>query len=167
MGKSPHWRERLLGTLEGQLQLATYLAVFVGFTGASCAGLWVSERSLFRQHEIRMMQEGEDLTFALKRLALRPDFARVSVEQQLNRFSNKRTLFWLERADETFVLPTSDNSRVLSRALLNRTPTASIERPLHQERNSWFIKLVNFLMVRLFGPRVLHSAPALATSLIG
>ena len=136
MGKSPHWRERLLGTLEGQLQLATYLAVFVGFTGASCAGLWVSERSLFRQHEIRMMQEGEDLTFALKRLALRPGFARVSVEQQLNRFSSKRTLFWLERADDTFVLPTSDNSRVLSRALLNRTPTASIREAItYQERN--------------------------------
>ena len=136
MGKSPHWRERLLGTLEGQLQLATYLAVFVGFTGASCAGLWVSERSLFRQHEIRMMQEGEDLTFALKRLALRPGFARVSVEQQLNRFSNKRALFWLERADDTFVLPTSDNSRVLSRALLNRTPTASIREAItYQERN--------------------------------
>ena len=82
MGKSPHWRERLLGTLEGQLQLATYLAVFVGFTGASCAGLLVSERSLFRQHEIRMMYEGEQLVEALKRLPSSPKRARVRVEQQ-------------------------------------------------------------------------------------
>jgi hypothetical protein len=40
------WRERLLGSLQGQLQLATYLIVFAGFTGASTAGLWVGQRNL-------------------------------------------------------------------------------------------------------------------------
>ena len=39
MGTSRPWRQQLLGSLQGQLQLATYLAVFLGFTGASVAGL--------------------------------------------------------------------------------------------------------------------------------
>ena len=30
-----NWRSKLLGTLEGQLQLATYTAVLIGFTGAT------------------------------------------------------------------------------------------------------------------------------------
>ena len=32
MALSPSWRTKLLGSLQGQLQLATYLAVFLGFT---------------------------------------------------------------------------------------------------------------------------------------
>ena len=34
MARSNPWRRQLLGSLQGQLQLATYLAVFVGFKGA-------------------------------------------------------------------------------------------------------------------------------------
>ena len=33
MALSPSWRNKLLGSLQGQLQLATYLAVFLGFRG--------------------------------------------------------------------------------------------------------------------------------------
>ena len=46
MGLSRPWRQQLLGSLQGQLQLATYLAVFVGFTGASIAGLWTGQCNL-------------------------------------------------------------------------------------------------------------------------
>ena len=46
MGPSRPWRRQLLGTLKGQLQLATHVDVFVGFTGASVAGLWIGQRNL-------------------------------------------------------------------------------------------------------------------------
>ena len=45
MPSQRRWRQRLLGSLQGQLQLATYLVVFAGFTGASTAGLWVGQRN--------------------------------------------------------------------------------------------------------------------------
>ena len=35
MASRYRWQQRLLGSLKGQLQLATYLVVFFGFTGAS------------------------------------------------------------------------------------------------------------------------------------
>jgi hypothetical protein len=46
MPSQRRWRQRLLGSLQGQLQLATYLVVFAGFTGASTAGLLVGQRNL-------------------------------------------------------------------------------------------------------------------------
>ena len=46
MPSQRRWRERLLGSLQGQLQLATYLVVFAGFTGASTASFWVGQRNL-------------------------------------------------------------------------------------------------------------------------
>jgi hypothetical protein len=46
MPSQRRWRQRLLGSLQGQLQLATYLVVFAGLTGASMAGLWVGQRNL-------------------------------------------------------------------------------------------------------------------------
>jgi hypothetical protein len=46
MTSQSRWRQRLLGSLHEQLQHATYLVVFAGFTGASTAGLWVGQRNL-------------------------------------------------------------------------------------------------------------------------
>jgi hypothetical protein len=45
MPSQRRWRQRLLGSLQGQLQLATYLVVFAGLTGASMAGLWVGQQT--------------------------------------------------------------------------------------------------------------------------
>ena len=45
MASGSNWRSQLLGSLEGQLQLATYTAVLIGFTGATTTGLWLSNRN--------------------------------------------------------------------------------------------------------------------------
>ena len=50
-------RQQLLGSLQGQLQLATYLVVFLGFTGASSVGLLIGQRPhcrLYRPHPRRL-----------------------------------------------------------------------------------------------------------------
>mgnify|MGYP004258739813 CR=1 FL=1 len=97
MALSPSWRDKLLGSLQGQLQLATYLAVFLGFTGASCAGLWVSERNLFRQHSMAVTQSAAGIAQALERLPDPP--SRLRVQQQLESISDKRTIFWFQQPD--------------------------------------------------------------------
>ena len=98
-----HWRDRLLGTLQGQLQLATYVTVFFGFTGASCAGLWVSERNLFRQHSMAVEQSAAGIALALERLPDPP--SRLRVQQQLESISDKRTIFWFQQADGSLIFP--------------------------------------------------------------
>ena len=90
MTSRSHWRDRLLGTLQGQLQLATYVTVFLGFTGASCAGLWVSERNLFRQHSMAVEQSAASIAQALERLPVPP--SRLRVQQQLDSISDNLSL---------------------------------------------------------------------------
>ena len=55
MASRYRWRQQLLGSLQGQLQLATYLVVFLGFTGASLVGLLIGQRNQlakdYRSHE--------------------------------------------------------------------------------------------------------------------
>ena len=46
MASRYRWRQQLLGSLQGQLQLATYLVVFLCFTGASSVGLLIGQRHL-------------------------------------------------------------------------------------------------------------------------
>ena len=46
MASRYRWRQQLLGSLQGQLQLATYLVVFLCFTGASSVGLLIGQRNL-------------------------------------------------------------------------------------------------------------------------
>ena len=46
MASRYRWRQQLLGSRQGQLQLATYLVVFLGFTGASSVGLLIGQRNL-------------------------------------------------------------------------------------------------------------------------
>ena len=98
-----HWRDRLLGTLQGQLQLATYVTVFLGFTGASCAGLWISERTLFRQHSMAIEQTAAGIAQALERLPDPP--SRLRVQQQLESISDKRTIFWFQQSDGSLIFP--------------------------------------------------------------
>lgn len=105
MTSQRHWRDRLLGTLQGQLQLATYVTVFLGFTGASCAGLWVSERNLFRQHSMMVEQSAAVIAQALERLPDPP--SRLRVQQQLESISDKRTIFWFQQNDGSLIFPRS------------------------------------------------------------
>ena len=46
MASRYRWRQQLLGSMQGQLQLATYLVVFLSFTGPSSVGLLIGQRNL-------------------------------------------------------------------------------------------------------------------------
>ena len=46
MASRYRWRQQLLCSLQGQLQLATYLVVFHDFTGASSVGLLIGQLHL-------------------------------------------------------------------------------------------------------------------------
>ena len=65
MALSPSWRTKLLGSLQGQLQLATYLAVFVGFTGASGVGLWIGQRNLIQNDERELRRSADSIQMCL------------------------------------------------------------------------------------------------------
>jgi hypothetical protein len=72
MRPSYRWRERLLGSLQGQLQLATYLVVFAGFTGASSVGLYLGQRNVFSNERKLARASIEECTHAIENLTENP-----------------------------------------------------------------------------------------------
>ena len=104
MGTSRPWRQQLLGSLQGQLQLATYLAVFLGFTGASVAGLWVGQRNLIDSAGRDLQQSAGAIATSL----LESKEQTQSVRRELLLHSSLRRQLWLERSDGQLLLPRSD-----------------------------------------------------------
>ena len=110
-----NWRSQLLGSLEGQLQLATYIAVLIGFTGATTTGLWLSNRTQIRNGEADLQANTEHLSNALVDYDYlgqghsAKDWSpaiQLQVRQELRDHSSVRTTIWIELADGRLVLPT-------------------------------------------------------------
>ena len=97
------WRQRLLGSLQGQLQLATYLMVFIGFTGASSVGLWIGQRNLIEK-EISVLRSSADYC----QNAISTQSEDALLQDVLVEHSSHRTTLWLEQPDGSLIIPVSD-----------------------------------------------------------
>ena len=115
MASGSNWRSQLLGSLEGQLQLATYTAVLIGFTGATTTGLWLSNRNQIRNGEAELQANAEHMSnnlVAHDHLGQghsAKDWSptvQAEVRQELRDHSSVRTTLWIELADGRLVLPT-------------------------------------------------------------
>ena len=123
MAGSFSWRRQLLGSLQGQIQVATYLAVFVGFTGATCAGLLVSERTLFKEHSWELRLHTDSLARRLQELPPQEYL------EELEDTSDTRTLYWLDQADGPR-LASSRRAKQLAAEALSLLPQLS---PDHEQ----------------------------------
>lgn len=92
MRSSYRWRERLLGSLQGQLQLATYLVVFVGFTGASSVGLFLGQRNMFANERLLARASIEESENVIQNLTGDP----AALEKQLLFHSGNKNQLWVE-----------------------------------------------------------------------
>ena len=113
MESSPSWRDQLLGSLQGQLQVATYLAVFVGFTGASSVGLWTGQRNLIQNNAAELRRSAASIQACLSKGGTDKDF----VQQELLLHSSMRTSLWVENSDGSLVLPQSDHLEISDTAI--------------------------------------------------
>ena len=171
MASHPHWREQLLGSLQGQIQLATYLAVFVGFTGASCAGLWVSERTLFQEHGRELQRQARAIDVNLQRLIAQQPAAAAAlpgaaqIRAELARFSDYRTLYWAVLPDGSTVVPASKDlpmeQELVRRALaVNPDPVLLQQRVLNSGEQQFLIEalLLSDAGLRLWAARDITSS---------
>ncbi|WP_413324611.1 sensor histidine kinase [Synechococcus sp. MIT S9503] len=108
MSRSSNWRSRLMATMLGQLQLATYTAVMLGFTGATSTGLWLSERSRLSVGEDRLQSASESLALRLRADGHHQDNETV-ILQELQEHSSGRTKLWLEKPDGQVLTPRQDH----------------------------------------------------------
>ena len=101
MASRYRWRQQLLGSLQGQLQLATYLVVFLGFTGASSVGLLIGQRNLLANDQQLARQSIALCDKAIRGLQDDP----AQLEQELLFHSNANTSLWIEDNSGTLLRP--------------------------------------------------------------
>ena len=97
MASRYRWRQQLLGSLQGQLQLATYLVVFLGFTGASSVGLLIGQRNLLANDQQLARQSISLCDKAISDLQNEP----ARLEQELLFHSSANTSLWIQTANTT------------------------------------------------------------------
>lgn len=143
MASHHRWRQQLLGSLQGQLQLATYLVVFLGFTGASSVGLLIGQRNLI-QNEVRILRSSA--ASVQECLAAGGSDDRF-VRQELLVHSSARTNLWVEKANGQLVLPESDHLKVSRAAVMaamaiNPNRTVGLQRFVDVENRRLLTELV-------------------------
>ena len=101
MASRYRWRQQLLGSVQGQLQLATYLVVFLGFTGASSVGLLIGQRNLLANDQ-QLARQGIALCDkAISGLQNNP----AQLEEELLFHSNANTSLWIEGKTGSLLRP--------------------------------------------------------------
>lgn len=86
----------------GQLQLATYAAVLLGFTAATSTGLWLSERTRLQVGEAELRAGSESLAFCL---VAHGGEGKDVIRRELQDHSSVRTQLWLEQPDGSVLSP--------------------------------------------------------------
>ena len=137
------WRQTLLGSLQGQLQLATYLAVFIGFTGASSAGLWIGQRNLIQNNLRELRRSADSIQQRLRKGGTGDDHVR----QELLLHSGMRTSLWIEQADGSLVLPESDHLSISDQTIraamaANQKRIVGLQQQLSLGENQYLSELV-------------------------
>ena len=101
MVSSFRWRKRLLGSLQGQLQLATYLVVFVGFTGASTVGQYLGQRRIHAEERALVQVIVEECEHVVNSLHGDPE----GLEKAMLFHSGINNLIWIEYQSGSLYYP--------------------------------------------------------------
>lgn len=100
------WRHKIFGSLLGQLRLAAFASVCLGFSAASAFTLLINRDCLLHhQHDDQRLAAGS-LADALDRLVADPSVAHSAhLHGELDRRSDRERFFWVQREDGSLLLP--------------------------------------------------------------
>ncbi len=124
---NPSWRSQLIGSLKGQLQVATYIAVLLGFTGATTTGLWLSNQTQIRLGEAELTANGEHMLQALvdhnhlgqgRRSGYWDRNEEEHIRQKLRNHSSVRSTLWIELSDGRLILPVDSHIPIPTKLLM-------------------------------------------------
>ncbi len=113
MKRPSPWRQHLLGSIEGQLQLATGAVLLVGFSIASLGTLWVTRQNLLRDLDADTSSINRSITGEVRDSLASPPLERNRrLLQARERQTNWKHTVWLELADGTDLLPSHSEGSV-------------------------------------------------------
>lgn len=100
-------RSYLLGTLQGQVQFATYLIIFVGFGVASTGSLYLSTKDLQHHHHMQVERQSGNLKKCISAGLRGPAVRASDITQCLSTFSGWGMLSWAMTSGGQILLPNS------------------------------------------------------------
>ena len=113
MKQRSSWLQHLLGSIEGQLKLATGLVLLLGFSIASLGTLWVTRQNLVHDLEADSASINRSITGEAKASIALPMLERNRrLLQARERQTNWKHTVWLELADGTDLLPSHSEGSV-------------------------------------------------------
>jgi signal transduction histidine kinase len=115
-GPPPHgWRQHLFGSLLGQLRLAAFTSVFLGFTAASAFTVLINQQCLLRQQQAGQRLTAGSLTLSLDQSSSDPSPGNAShLRQELDRLSVRERFFWVQHSDGSLVVPQPGSSQTMA-----------------------------------------------------
>lgn len=111
----PTWKQKLTGSLQGRLELATFFALFFGFTAASSSSLLLGDHNLRRHHHMQVQRQASELNLCLdgSQGSGTPVSTKLaSIETCLTRFSGWGHFFWMRTADGRWLVPDAGVTQV-------------------------------------------------------
>ena len=105
------WKQRLTGSLQGRLELATFAALFFGFTAASSSSLLLGDHNLRRHHHMQVERQAAELNACLEG-GKKTSSMNAYLETCLTRFSGWGHFFWIRTADGRWLMPDAGVTQV-------------------------------------------------------
>jgi signal transduction histidine kinase len=97
------------------LELATFFALFFGFTAASSSSLLLGDLNLRRHHHMQVERQGSDLNLCLdggQTSGTPVSASAASIETCLTRFSGWGHFFWIRTVDGRWLVPDASVTKV-------------------------------------------------------
>lgn len=131
------WRQRLLGSIQGRLQLASFAAVFLGFSFASSASVWLNYRNLIQQHHRHASRVSTLMMSCLSEsshggaglnhsVRIPPE----RVQPCLNEYSGDDFFFWIQQSNGERLKPSTKVVQV-PEGLMEAASRLLASRPFH------------------------------------
>ena len=107
------WRQPFLGSIQGQLQLATGAMLLFVFSIASLGTLWITRQNLIRDLKADTSSINKSISDEAKNIISLPTLERNRrLLRERERQTNWKHTVWLELADGTHLLPSNSEGSV-------------------------------------------------------
>ena len=141
-GTPPHgWRRHVFGSLLGQLRLAAFASVFLGFTAASAFTLVINRDCLLHhEHDGPRLAVGS-LAKALDQLVGDPSAANAAqLRGELERQSGRERFFWVQRGDGSLLLPRPVSGEI-------KALSGLVGQAMAAHRSAWSVQSFTLLLI--------------------
>ncbi len=135
------WRRQIFGSLLGQLRLAAFSSVFLGFSAAAAFTLLINRDCLLRHQQEGQQLAAGSLADTLDRLGGDPSATHANhLHGELDRRSVRERFFWVQRADGALLLPRPVSGEIVALPVL-------VEQAMAAQGSAWSVRSFTPLLI--------------------